>query len=299
MNTQLIHEPRSHIELHYQGRVLFRYVYEPGTPAVESPKPYFHPLKTLAGNELTLARPHDHPWHVGLAMTAPILSGQNFWGGPTYTRDAGYVERDDHGRIQHRDWRELRNDDDQIRLIEQLEWIARDGETWLDEERRIIVDQIDPEGAYWSLTLRFQLRNLVGHPLAFSSPTAEGRPLAGYGGLFWRGPRSFQGGTIQAAAGLEGPDIMGRAAPWLAFTGRHDGNLDHSTLLFIDQPANPRYPNRWFTRNDPYAGVSCSFMFDQPYILPAGEALVLDYRIVLGNGAWSRAMIEDYLAHGR
>jgi hypothetical protein len=50
------------------------------------------------------------------------------------------------------------------------------------------------------------------------------RPMAGYGSLFWRGPRGFQHGTIQAVGGLEGPDIMGQAAPWLAFMGRHDGN---------------------------------------------------------------------------
>ncbi|MGH2345718.1 MAG: PmoA family protein [Chloroflexota bacterium] len=295
----LIHEPGSHVELRYDGRILFRYVYDPTVLPNESPKPYFHPLKTLAGNELTLVRPHDHPWHVGLAMTSPNLSGQNFWGGPTYVRDAGYVERDDHGRIRHRDWRELHHEDDQARLIEHLEWIARDGVTWIDEERRIIVDEIDLRGGYWSMAMRFHLRNVAHRPLVFSSPTAEGRPMAGYGGLFWRGPRSFGHGTIQAAGGLEGPATMGQAAPWLAFTGRHDGNGEQSTLVFIDRPTNPRFPNQWFVRNDPYAGVSCSFMFDEPYVLPANEALTLDYRIIPANGVWSSEMIEDTMARAR
>jgi hypothetical protein len=64
----------------------------------------------------------------------------------------------------------------------------------------------------------------------------------------------------------------------------------------MDHPSNPRFPTKWFVRNDPYACVSCSFMFDEEYVLPAGEALALRYRIVLGHGAWSRARIEEYVA---
>jgi hypothetical protein len=89
---------------------------------------------------------------------------------------------------------------------------------------------------------------------------------------------------------------MGKSSPWLAFTGSHDGNGDQSTLVFIDQPGNPRYPNKWFVRNDPYACVSCSFMFDESYPLQANEALKLAYRVVIGNGEWSRLQIEEYVA---
>ena len=37
--------------------------------------------------------------------------------------------------------------------------------------------------------------------------TTEGRPMAGYGSLVWRGPRSFLGGRILAGHGLEGPEL--------------------------------------------------------------------------------------------
>lgn len=118
--------------------------------------------------------------------------------------------------------------------------------------------------------------------------------MAGYGGLFWRGPRSFLKGTILAGDGLEGPEVMGQAAPWLAFTGRHDGSGNGSTIIFLDHPQNPRYPTKWFVRNDPYACVSASFMFDQEYVLPPGQVLELRYRVVVACGAWSRAQIEAY-----
>jgi len=299
VKTTLIHVMHDYVELRYQGEPLFRYVYEPGTPAVESPKPYFHPLRTLAGNEVTVFRPHDHPWHTGMTMAFSHLCGQNFWGGPTYVRDIGYVPRDDHGRIQHRDWPHMHSDDAETRLVEHLDWIARDGERWIDEERQIVVGEIDPGGGYWSMDLGFRLRNVGGRPLVFGSPTVEGRTLAGYGSLFWRGPRSFLDGKILAADGLEGPEIMGRPAPWLAFVGSHDGNGEQSTVVFMDRPSNPRYPNKWFVRNDPYACVSCSFMFDQAYVLQADEELALNYRVVFGCGEWSRAAIEAYVSRVR
>lgn len=296
MEATLTHKLHDAITLAYGDQTLFTYVYESRTQVRESPKPYFHPLKTLAGNEVSLFRPYDHLWHTGLAMTSANLSGQNFWGGPTYTREAaGYVQLENNGRIQHTDWLEL-HCDDEVRCIESLKWITQSGTTWIDEERYIAVREINAEAGYWCLDLSFHLLNVSQQPLEFGSPTTEGRSLAGYGSLFWRGPRSFLHGRILAADGLEGQDIMGQQSPWLAFSGWHDGNREQSTLLFIDKPGNPRYPNKWFVRNDPYACVSCSFMFDEYYTLQPNEALKLSYRVVIGNGAWSRSQIEQYLA---
>lgn len=291
----LIHQLHDFVELRYQEQSLFRYIYEPPTVQAESPKPYFHPLHSLAGNEVSLFRPYDHLWHTGLAMTMANLSGQNFWGGPTYVRDTGYVDLANRGRIQHRAWQELACDEI-ARCVEQLQWITSDEQLWIEEERKILVSEIDLDEQYWSLDLAFSLLNVAPHPLVFGSPTTEGRPAAGYGSLFWRGPRSFLSGKIQAAHGLEGSEIMGKTSPWLAFSGWHDANAQASTLLFLDQPSNPRYPTRWFVRNDPYACVSYSFMFDEEYHLQPGQKLTLNYRLVIGNGAWSRKQIENYLA---
>ncbi|OLB64361.1 MAG: hypothetical protein AUH94_02165 [Ktedonobacter sp. 13_2_20CM_2_54_8] len=234
MKTTLIHTLHDAIELRYENQPLCTYVYEPKTPAIESPKPYFHPLRTLAGNEVSLFRPHDHLWHIGLSLSIANLSGENFWGGPTYLRESGYVQLDNNGRIQHTAWQEI-SCDDEVHCVERLKWITHTGATWIDEERHIAVSEINPEGGYWCLDLSFRLVNVSQQLLAFGSPTTEGRPNAGYGSLFWRGPRSFLHGRILGADGLEGPDSMGKQSPWLAFTGSHDGNGAQSTVLFIDQ----------------------------------------------------------------
>src|SRR5258707_13406639 len=246
MKTTLIHTLGDALELRYQDQTLFRYVYQSQVPGRESPKPYFHPLKTLAGNEVSLFRPYDHLWHTGLSMTMANLSGENFWGGASYTREAaGYVQLANNGLIQHTAWQDIAGAET-VHGSERLQWITQGGVTWLEEERHITLGEINPDAGYWSLDLAFHLLNVSEQALDFGSPTTEGRSLAGYCGLFWRGPRSFLHGQILGANGLEGPAIMGERSPWLAFTGWHDGNQQPSTLLLLDQARHPRYPNKWF-----------------------------------------------------
>ena len=296
MKTTLIHKLHDFIEMSYQDQVLFKYVYVSQSPSLESPRPYFHPLRTLAGNDVSLFRPHDHLWHTGLTMCIANLSGENFWGGATYTRERqGYIQLNNNGHIQHKSWQEI-SCDEKVRCIEHLQWITHSNKVWLHEERQIRVNEIKPEAGYWNLDLRFSMTNVTGQPLAFGSPTTEGRPDAGYGSLFWRGPRSFLHGTIIGADGITGPESMGKRAAWLAFSGKHDGNQTQSTILFVDQPGNPQYPNKWFVRNDPYACISCSFMYDTYHILQPGGVLELTYHVMIGNGSWSRSDLDDYVA---
>ena len=84
----------------HQGRELFRYVYRPGDPQLESPRPYFHPVTTLGGDVVTIYRPHDHVWHKGIALSLPHVGPDNFWGGPTF-RDGGYVQLPNDGAMRH------------------------------------------------------------------------------------------------------------------------------------------------------------------------------------------------------
>ncbi len=68
------------------------------SPVAWSPRPFLHPVRTLAGTVLTDARPDDHPWHCGVGTAVPDVDGVNCWGGPTYVPGTGYEECDDHGR---------------------------------------------------------------------------------------------------------------------------------------------------------------------------------------------------------
>src|SRR5215831_7409494 len=105
--TRTIHLLGRRVDVRHRDRLLFRYVYAPDTPPVESPRPYFHPLRTLAGDVVTIFRPHDHRWHHGLSMTSANLSGENFWGGPTYVDGQGYAQLPNNGTVRHESWESL------------------------------------------------------------------------------------------------------------------------------------------------------------------------------------------------
>jgi len=265
---------------------ILRYVYRPDMPAFEGPKPYFHPVRTLAGDVVTGYRPHDHRWHKGIQMTASHVSGQNFWGGGSYVRDQGYVDLPNVGSMRHESFASV----DDEGWVERLGWHTQSGEHWVAERRGVRLR--DVTGDSYGLDFWTELTNVRGEPLVFGSPTTEGRPAAGYSGLFWRGPRAFTDGRILAAGGQEGPELMGRPAEWLAYVGTHDEVDRSSTLLFVDEPDNG---TTWFVRNTPFAAVNPSLAFADEVTLAPGETMARRYRVVVADGAWDRARVESYL----
>lgn len=264
---------------------IFRYVYRPEMPAFEAPKPYLHPIRTLAGDVVTGYRPHDHRWHKGLQMTVSHLSGQNFWGGGSYVREVrGYLDLPNVGSIRHREFAAVGPDG----VTEHLTWVTQAGEHWVDEVRTLAVR--DVTGDSWALEFGTTLTNISDASLLVGSPTTNGRPMAGYCGLFWRGPRAFTGGEVIAEGGRGGPEMMGQPAAWLAYVGRHDEVDRASTLLFVAEPGTP-----WFVRTEPFAAVNPSLAFHEEVTLPAGRTWELRYRLVVADGAWDRDRLESYL----
>src|SRR5690606_19578166 len=228
------------LEVSYGKQQLLRYVYRPTEAQLESPRPFFHPLRTLVGDCVSLYRPHDHVWHKGIAWSLPNVGPENFWGGPTYVRDKGYVQLPNNGATRHREFVDLRADDEGVRVVELLDWVTQASSTWFTERRTFTVTVT---GDAWVLGFATRFTNVSGAEVSIGSPTTEGRDNAGYGGLFWRGPRSFTGGRVYIPGREGADDLMGVRAPWLAFTGQHDGHGRRSTLLFVDSPDNHGFPN--------------------------------------------------------
>jgi Family of unknown function (DUF6807) len=279
----------------YQSLVLFRYVYMPEDPQLESPRPYFHPVRTLTGNVVTIYRPHDHVWHKGISLSLPHVDKENFWGGPTF-RNGGYVQLPNDGAMIHENFDDISEKDDVVRFDERLRWVTESGHQPVTERRRVAAT-IWPSDAAWLLAFETTMTNDSGADIVIGSPTTEGRPDAGYGGLFWRGPRSFTGGTVLTREGAGGDEIMGRRGPWLAFAGLHDGEGGASTLVFRDAPRNFSYPSQWFVRSTPFAAVCPAPFFDKEHTLVAGASLTLRYDVVIADGEASTVRCGVLAAH--
>jgi hypothetical protein len=171
---RLQHETGKAVTLFAGDRLLCRYVYAPDTAAKESPKPYFHPVNSLAGDTLTNFRPNDHPWHHALCFTLNNVSGANFWGGPTCLQD-GYKWRDDHGAQQHLEWTRLEARGAAASLDHRLAW-RRLEETLFDEARSIEIT-VDETAQAWSMHWRSRLTNVSGARCRWATrpPTAASR----------------------------------------------------------------------------------------------------------------------------
>lgn len=268
------------VELRVRDALLFRYVVRPGTAANESPRPYLHPLRSLAGDTLTNFRPNDHPWHHALSFTLNQVSGVNFWGGPTCTRGEGYAWRDDHGEQRHEGWLDRTVSGATARLAHRLTW-ARGSRVLFTEERALEV-AVDLAARSWSLRWRGRLRNVSGEILALGNPHSRAG-LAGshYSGLQFRGARELLDDHLDPAirvvaeGGREGvAAVHGAAAQWMEWHGQLDGSLRRVTLRF----ENLAGPLPWFVRRN-YPLAAFPTEFDRDREIGPGDLLEIDHRL--------------------
>ena len=310
---ELVHVHDSHFDASAAGTTIARYVYQADAPLWESPKPYFAPLRTLSGDVVTVFRPYDHPWHKGLYLGLPYVGDENLYGGPTFDGQ-NYVFLDNNGSMRHETFERLMVMSSQVVFSERLAWLAHDGRRIAEERRSVSINVPGIADGAWYLRFLSRIYNNGEEPLVFSSPTVRGRPQAGYGGLMWRGPRSFTGGQILGPDGRSGPQMMGQRAQWVAFIGHQDGkdlsvrDADHqsgrdvrdnpaaqSTIVFVDAAASTE-PTQWFVRSEPYAMIGSAPFFDRDVIVPQEESLKIACSVVVADGAWAASDIEKYLA---
>lgn len=264
------------------GVPILAYAYAPNDPQVESPRPYFHPVRTRTGDLVTAYRPHDHVWHKGIAWSLPHLGPDNFWGGPSYRRGQDYQWLPNNGAMRHRELRKMTDDGGRFSFSHTLQWITQQGSLVVEEERTFEV--VPGADASYVLVFDSAMSNVSGEDIHIGSPTTEGRDNAGYGGLFWRGPRSFAGGAIIGPGGATGEELRGQRAPWLSFVGQHDETCRYSTVVMVDQPGSEHGEPEWFARSEPFACMGPAPFFSQEVLFKAGSTLRYRYGVVIADG---------------
>ncbi|BCW55915.1 MULTISPECIES: DUF6807 family protein [unclassified Arthrobacter] len=257
--------------------------------AVSSPRPYLHPVRTLAGTVVTDHQPLDHVWHLGVGVALQDVDGVNFWGGRTYTREAGqYVWRPDHGSIVRTATTAVQADAGEGRagkLQETLDWNGPDGAPILVEERSWAWSGVAP--SIWRLSLDFALSPAGDKPVSLGSPGSNGRFEGGYGGFFWRLPPCGDA-AVWTPAGSGEAETHGSVTPWLAWSGKFDGGP--ATLVFV-APEGSTDP--WFVRVDGYPGVGQSLAWDAPVMARPGSPVRRRVTVFVADGILSTTDIED------
>lgn len=276
------HDEGSSITVRDGDVELFRYTYAPDSPQLESPKPFLHPIRTRSGHLVSLFRPHDHVWHKGIAWSLPVVDDENFWGGPTYVHGRSYVQLANDGTQEHRGIQQLDADGEGVRVRHELEWMTQAGVRMFTEQRTLTAHLAAEDT--WVLTFETAMTNVTDAAISIGSPTTRGRDNAGYGGLFWRGPRSFTGGIAVSPVGSGSADEMrGQRHEWLAFAGRHDGIDAESVVAIVDDRGNPRHPPQWFARTEEFACLNPAPFFSEELEVAPGETVVFRYAVGIAD----------------
>ncbi|WP_418153187.1 PmoA family protein [Actinoalloteichus caeruleus] len=262
-----------------------------------APRPHLHPVRTLAGVEVTEARPVDHPWHLGVFVAVQDVEDCNFWGGRTFVRGQGPTWRPDHGSVRHERWTHR----DADALASEQSWISVAGETVISETRATRSLVGPPTTGGWVLDYAFTLRNVTGRYLDLGSPATNGKVGGGYGGFFWRAPLSSATPRVFTATAEGEEAVHTTRSGWLAFLGHHpnaedlvrgDGPTGDYTLLFV--PADERTAeDPWFVRVADYPGVGSSLAPEHPLRLPAGDSLRRRFRVLVLDGHLERGACAD------
>jgi hypothetical protein len=167
----------------------------------------------------------------------------------------------------------------------------------LEEERSLQATPSDVVGQpAWMLTIGFRLRNVSGAPLALGSPATNGRAGAGYGGLFWRLPRSTTAPQVFTASAVGEAAVHGSLAPWLAWVAEIGQPARTFTIaVACGSPAQRTRPDPWFVRVESYPGLCSALAFDQPAVLAADDVLIRHFQALIADIGLDRSSISAWL----
>jgi hypothetical protein len=262
--------PSDTVVLRASGRPVARYVTRPELPDRLAPRPFLHPVTTLAGTAVTELSPADHPHHLGVGVAVPDVEGYDFWGGRTFVRGRGPVEPADHGAQRHTAF-QLRDPDG---FVEELRWVAAGTE--LLRERRIVAATELTDTA-WALDFTFSLRNVTAQPLGIGGQATGGRPGAACGGFFWRARKERRAPEVFTADRAGEAQVHGGRAGWLALAGE-------SWTLVLAGATEETRRDPWFVRAAEYPGVGSSLAHAERLTVPPGETVVRRIVTVVADG---------------
>ncbi len=252
-------------------------------------KPYFHPLSTIDGTELTWLRPYDHPWHRAIWFSWKFINGLNYW-----EEDRSTGKSDGITELKSVDYSVTDNFEAEFKL--ELAYHPPGSDDLLKEDRSIQMSAPDENGNYymdWESTFTV-LADEVTFDRTPLSHEPEGKGYGGYAGFSARLNKNLW--NVEAVNDLgETNDLHGKASKWLTYNMK-DLKGESVSITIFDHPQNLRHPNNWYitkTTNHPFYYFSPAMLFDSKLILKKGEELHLKYRLLVSPEGLNQETIKS------
>lgn len=264
----------------------------------DGPKPILWPLigpghwlatRQWPMSDGTAGEKQDHPHHRSLWMTHGAVNGVDFWS-----------ESPGHGSIGTTSLSTKQDPQGAWCQIDSThDWLAPSGKRVLTETRTMRFS-----GGDLATVIDLDIRLLASDgPVEFGD-TKEGS--FGIRVAEWMKVDAKLGGKITSSRGKIDGDAWGLPAEWVDYTGDHQG--ERVGIAILCHPSGYRAPGRWHVRTYGLFAHNPFGRKDFPEVegesreggatLPAGETMLLAYRVILHRGEASLSLLpkwyEDY-----
>jgi len=270
--TELKRDDEKHqLAVLVEGKTAAVYCYEP-----ESFLPYFYPVLSPSGKELTvkLTNPYPHHRSVWFADTVQ-LEGEK---GAASFYNAYYSFKDGKGpRIRHVKFREEKAEGSVASLGMDLVWELAADKPVLKETRDIRIAALG--GGEWLMDIRFTVSADWGDVHVRSDAAHYAWPYVRMNPQF-----SVQkGGTlVNSEGGLKQSGTQGKVATWCDYSNTIDGKTEG--LAFFSHAEND-HPHTWLTRDyGTFGPRRCDAQNGKPFTLKKGEKLTRRVGILVHEG---------------
>ncbi len=276
------------VEIASSGQPLLRYRVE-----TSASKPHFDlvalpPAAGRAGENIVLAAPHDHVWHLGLFFAPGCVDGRNFWESELMA-SRGEL----YGECRHAGGLETAVDEDgSVSFSHDIRWRTNEDETYVRERRHIVVHA--PVGDGYRIDWKMTWTAVGALRTMTSTPHDDA-------GLSYRCPRSMNGAAVQVRSSEganQSDNLHGRPARWADLSGKLDGNFDigkpdWAGLTLMDHPANPDHPVKWCCAASLFGFLAANPTFGRSLTLDPDRPVTMQFGVLVHAGPANREIIES------
>jgi len=307
------------VEVYVDGKLFTAYLYTDQIAALK--KTTLYPIKTARGNDITRGFPLekragervDHPHHIGMWLNYGDVDGLDFWN----NSDAIPEERRDQmGVIRHDQIKKTESGQGSGTLVATMNWLRPDGTVLLKEGATFhfyaqknlrIIDRFstltaldkpvsfkDNKEGMFAIRVTRALEHPSDEPIVLSDAYGKKTdvPVMDNSGVT---------GHYLSSTGVEGMDVWGTRAKWVALNGEVNG--EKVSVVIFDHPDNVGYPTYWhargyglFSANPLGQAVFSDGKEVLNFALEPEKSVTFKYRTVIFSGETSKEKIEKAYA---
>ena len=309
-------ETEQKIDVLVDGKLFTSYLYT--DKIADLKKTVLFPIVAANGATITRGYPlaprknerTDHPHHIGAWLNYGDVNGLDYWGNSSAMPKERFNEL---GVIRNSDIIEIKSGNGKGELVVAEKWLKPNGDVLLNEKTKFvfyaedglrIIDRIttltakkeevlfkDTKEGMLAIRVARQLELPSDKPVVLSDVHGDKTkvPVLDNSGIT---------GHYLSSEGIEGLDVWGKRAKWVAL----DGTIEDKdvTVIIFDNPENIGYPTYWhargyglFAANPLGQNIFSKGKETLNFSLKPEESVTLKYRFLILNGKVGKNKIEN------